>query len=420
MRILIITNVFHPSNMIGAFRMNAFARYFSRAGHDVTVIAEGAEDVNESWEGCDVRYVSDPIVRNYSYLSSRIYDGRWSMRRAVKALEYRLTLNSSLWCRKAIAASRRVMAGGRIDAVLSTGGHDMVSHRCALKLKREFPEVYWIADMRDELRVPRLKYAIPLLHRLSLRRLKKAMKMTLDMSDLILSVSKPIVDDLRRASSHGRVLEICNGYDYPEVYDCCFQDRFTMMYLGRFYPGIHPDNLFGAYVELIDEGRLPADCVIKIVGNPLKIDIPDALRSNVVELPIVDHDEAVRMSIEECDALLMIYSRRAGRKGVYSGKLLDYLATNKPILAISDPGDVVGDLMRDTGTGYAVDEDDIPAIKSAVMKCYDLWLNRRTMPRDWDRIKEFRRSRQVGKLLDYLAGNMTDGSGQCGNKCVGV
>ena len=47
------------------------------------------------------------------------------------------------------------------------------------------------------------------------------MKMTLDMSDLILSVSKPIVDDLRRASSHGRVLEICNGYDYPEVYDCC-------------------------------------------------------------------------------------------------------------------------------------------------------------------------------------------------------
>ena len=86
MRILIITNVFHPSNMIGAFRMNAFARYFSRAGHDVTVIAEGAEDVNESWEGCDIRYVSDPIVRNYSYLSSRIYDGRWSMRRAVKAL----------------------------------------------------------------------------------------------------------------------------------------------------------------------------------------------------------------------------------------------------------------------------------------------------------------------------------------------
>lgn len=160
--------------------------------------------------------------------------------------------------------------------------------------------------------------------------------------------------------------------------------------------------------------------MIKIVGNPLKIDIPDALRSNVVELPIVDHDEAVRMSIEECDALLMIYSRRAGRKGVYSGKLLDYLATNKPILAISDPGDVVGDLMRDTGAGYAVDEDDIPAIKSAVMKCYDLWLNRRTMPRDWDRIKEFRRSRQVGKLLDYLAGNMTDGSGQCGNKCVGV
>ena len=78
MRILIITNVFHPSNMIGAFRMNAFARYFSRAGHDVTVIAEGAEDVNESWEGCDVRYVSDPIVRNYSYLSIAHHKCGWT------------------------------------------------------------------------------------------------------------------------------------------------------------------------------------------------------------------------------------------------------------------------------------------------------------------------------------------------------
>ncbi|MDE5723632.1 MAG: glycosyltransferase [Paramuribaculum sp.] len=412
MKLLIITNVFHPSNMIGAFRINAFARYFSRAGHDVTVIAEGARDTEERWEGCDVRYVSDPIVRNYSYLSSRIYDGRWSLRRVAKALEYRLTLNSALWSRKALAASRRAMAVGHFDVVLSTGGHSMVSHRCALKLKREFPEVYWIADMRDELRMPIVRYPIALLHRLSVRRLKKAMRMTLDLSDLLLSVSKPIVDDLRRDSSHGRVLEICNGYDYPEVYGSCFQEKFTMMYLGRFYPGIYPDNLFAAYVELIDEGRLPADCVIKIVGNPLKIDIPDALRSNVVELPIVDHDEAVRMSIEECDALLMIYSRRAGRKGVYSGKLLDYLATNKPILAISDPGDVVGDLMRDTGAGYAVDEDDIPAIKSAVMECYDLWLNRRAMPRDWDRIKEFRRSRQVGILLDYLAENMPGAAGR--------
>ena len=412
MKILIITNVFHPSNMIGAFRINAFARYFSRAGHDVTVIAEGARDTVERWEGCDVRYVSDPIVRNYSYLSSRIYDGRWSLRRVMKALEYRLTLNSALWSRKALAASRRAMAVGHFDVVLSTGGHSMVSHRCALKLKREFPDVYWIADMRDELRMPVVRYAIPLLHRLSVRRLKKAMRMTLDLSDLLLSVSKPIVDDLRRDSSHGRVLEICNGYDYPEVYGSCFQEKFTMMYLGRFYPGIYPDNLFGAYVELIAEGRLPADCVIKIVGNPLHIDIPDALRQNVVELPLVDHDEAVRMSVEETDVLLMIYSRRAGRKGVYSGKLLDYLATNKPILAICDTGDVVGDLMRDTGAGFAVDEDDIPAIKRAIMVFYDLWLNKRAMPRDWDRIKEFRRSRQVGILLDYLAENMPGTAGR--------
>ena len=104
----------------------------------------------------------------------------------------------------------------------------------------------------------------------------------------------------------------------------------------------------------------------------------------------------------------MVYSPRKGRRGVYSGKLLDYLATNKPIISIYDHSDVVGELMRDTRAGFAVDEDDIPAIKDALMDCYRLWLEKRTMPRDWEKIKEFRRSHQVGLLLDYLEKEMRD------------
>lgn len=231
------------------------------------------------------------------------------------------------------------------------------------------------------------------------------MQQVYDMSDLILSVSRPLVEDFKKFSSHGNVLEIRNGYDYPEMYDSNFQDHFTMTYLGHFYNNIHPDNWFKAYAELIDDGILPDDGIIKIVGNNEPIEIPENIRRNVIQLPTVPHDEAVRISIYESDVLVMLYSNKAGRKGVYSGKLLDYLATNKPILAMTDPNDVVGELMKETNSGFIVNDNDIPAIKNTITKCYLLWKNKETLPRNWNKIKEYRRSHQVKLLIDYLLEN---------------
>ena len=222
------------------------------------------------------------------------------------------------------------------------------------------------------------------------------------MSDLLLSVSKPIVENLKASSAHGHVLEIRNGYDYPEVYDNHFQEHFTMTYLGHFYRNIHPDHWFKAYAELIEEGLLPDDSKIKIVGNHELIRIPESIRKNVIEIPVVPHDEAIRISIHETDALIMIYSNKTERKGIYSGKLLDYLATNKPIISMYDPNEVVGKLMNETKAGFVVRYDDIPAIKNTLMKCFHLWKNREALPRNWDKIKEYHRSHQVGLLIEYL------------------
>ena len=89
---------------------------------------------------------------------------------------------------------------------------------------------------------------------------------------------------------------------------------------------------------MIEEGRLPENSKIKIVGNFKKLDVPDRISSNVIQCKNVP----IKISLTEVDTLLMMY--QSGRKGVYSGKLFDYLATNKPILALYDPNDVVAPL----------------------------------------------------------------------------
>lgn len=401
MNILIVTNFFFPKSAIASFRMNAFAKYFHEAGHEVTVVTEGCCDSITYWEGCEVHYLKDPVISEISDQQLQRYmhyQNRWAPRRIVYALEVRMTLDEKrLWRIRAQRRVKKLFDSRHYDIVLTTYCR-LSPHMIALAMRRKGYQFYWIADMRDEMS------DITWMPGQTKRscRLAKFERQILSNADLVVSVSKPILDKFRTMATHDRFLEIRNGYDYEEVHESYFQNHFTMGYIGRFYGGITPDNWFKAYSELILEGQLPADSKIKIVGNSQKLNIPELIRPNVEELDTVSHDEAVRISIHETDVLVMIYPNN-GRKGVYTGKLMDYLATNKPIIAMYDPTDVVGALMEETKAGFAVYESDIKGIKEAIMKCYHIWKNRDVLPRDWDNIRRYSRRYQTQLLLDYLA-----------------
>lgn len=398
MNILIISNSFYPNNKISSFRMNAFAKYFHEAGHDVTVVTEGDCDSTAFWEGCEVHYIKNPVISNQQLRQHLHTPVKWNLQRIFYALEWLLTLDKRLWRIRTQKCVKMLLDSRKYDVVLTT--FPILSpHMIALAMRRKGYKFYWIADMRDE-----MSQIIKQKDRWGVsRRLRGPERRIVNNADLVLSVSKPILDGFRKQATHNRFLEIKNGYDYEEVHKSYFQKHFTMGYIGRFNGReINPDNWFKAFSELICEGELPTDSRIKIVGNYVKLNIPDSIKPNVEELDAVIHDEAVRISIYETDVLVMVHPNN-GRRGVYSGKLLDYLATNKPIIAMYDPTDVVGDLMEETKAGFAVDESDIKGIKEAIMKCYHIWQNREVLPRNWDNIRRYSRRYQTHLLLDYLA-----------------
>lgn len=398
MHILIISNFFFPKNQIASFRINAFAKYFHEAGHEVTVVTEGNCDSTTLWEGCEVHYLKDPVIPNQQLRQCAQFRRKWVLRRIVHGLQWRLTLDKKrVWRMRAQKCVKKLLGNKKYDVVLTTYPR-LSPHMIALAMRKKGYQFYWIADMRYEM--SERQWLKKDRWRIS-SRLVVPERRILKNADLVVSVSKPILDGFRAMATHNRFLEIKNGYDYEEVHEVYFQDHFTMGYIGSFYGDITPDNWFKAYSELICEGQLPADSKIKIVGNSMKLNIPDSIKPNVEELDPVVHDEAVRISVHETDVLVMIHPNN-GRKGVYSGKLLDYLATNKPIIAMYDPNDVVGALMEETKAGFAVDESDINGIKETILKCYRIWLNREALPRDWDKIRQYSRSHQTRLLLEHL------------------
>lgn len=394
MRVLIISNWFYPNNVIAAFRIEAFAKYFQLAGHSVTVVTEGEVDETKLWHGCEINYVKNPLI-TYSYMARCVKAGkRWVPRRIVNGLLCRVTADSKfMWRFKAYNKAVSLCEANSFDVVLSSFG-PLAPHMVAFRLRRNGYRFYWITDMRDEmskhLYIPRNQARLLIAYE----------RKIVNSSDLVLSVSQPLLSDFKCYCKHDHFLEIKNGYDYEEIHDVLFQPQFTMAFIGRFYGGASPANWFKAFSELINEEKLPSDCQIKIIGNLLKLDVPEDIIPNVLQIESVAHSEAIQMSLD-VDTLVVIHS--TGRKGVYTGKLFDYLATNKPILALCDPEDVVARLLDDTKAGFTVDNADIEGIKKMILRCYSIWKNKEVLPRNWEKIRRYTRKNQCKILLDYLA-----------------
>ena len=60
-------------------------------------------------------------------------------------------------------------------------------------------------------------------------------------------------------------------------------------------------------------------------------------------------------------------------KGVLSGKVFEYIAVGRPILAIVPPDGAAAELIRETGAGVVAPPDDPAAIRAALDELHARW-----------------------------------------------
>ena len=74
------------------------------------------------------------------------------------------------------------------------------------------------------------------------------------------------------------------------------------------------------------------------------------------------------------DVLLLLVPRAGGRGlSVVSGKVFEYLAAQRPILALVPPEGDAATLLRDTGSAWIADPDDEGAIRDALAEAVAAW-----------------------------------------------
>jgi hypothetical protein len=93
---------------------------------------------------------------------------------------------------------------------------------------------------------------------------------------------------------------------------------------------------------------------------------------------------------------------------VLSGKVFEYLAADRPILAVVPPDGAAADLIRETGAGTVVAPDDVDGMVAALRNLHARWkageLEDAPLSDEW-RARVSRRTRveELAQLLERIA-----------------
>jgi hypothetical protein len=102
--------------------------------------------------------------------------------------------------------------------------------------------------------------------------------------------------------------------------------------------------------------------------------------------------------------LLLIPDAEGRGRGILSGKVFEYLAAERPILALVPPDGAAAALLRSTGAGVVVAPDDVDGIERELTAMRDRWragtLEPPALSDDWRR--KVSRQTRIQELVDLL------------------
>jgi glycosyltransferase involved in cell wall biosynthesis len=279
------------------------------------------------------------------------------------------------WVKPAFRFLKKYLKEHPVDLIVSTGPpHSM--HLVALKLKKHFPTP-WLADFRDPWT------EIDFYHQLKLTWLADKIHHLLEKKVLInAGVVTVVSPDIKRTTEKlcGRTVEVVyNGYDPEDFVDIEPVDNlfFVVSHFGAFNRTRNPSALWKAMDELGD--KLPA------FKELLKIRLVGQTDSNIVNelghlglsgqieiIPHLNHKAGLKF-LGQSAVLLLPLNDAPNAKGILPGKMFEYLALGRPVLAIGPKESDCEEIILKTKAGFYCDFGDKEGLKASLEKLFTAW-----------------------------------------------
>jgi glycosyltransferase involved in cell wall biosynthesis len=309
------------------------------------------------------------------------------------------------WNLTAIPAALRIVRREGIDVVVTTSPPSSV-HLVGAAAKRAGAR--WVADLRDSLGAHPHRRAESRLVRAKESGERAVARTVARSADAIVTVSDAIAEEVRALRPKGRVVTIANGCDFDDFAGLEYRpgERFRITHTGSFFGKRSPRP----FLEALAGTDL--DVVARFVGDFRSADRDWAeglgLGDRLELYPYVPRRRSLELQ-RDSEALLLLVPEAGGRgRGVLSGKVFEYLAAERPILAAVPPDGAAADLLRETGAAIVAPPDDVKAIRAALVELVERWragrLNGSPLSEELrERLSREARSEELADLLRSLA-----------------
>jgi glycosyltransferase involved in cell wall biosynthesis len=379
-KLLLVSFYFPPAGGGGVQRPLKLATHLPAAGIETHVLAP--DDPKWIHTGDELAVPTKAWVHRAHYLGPKGrkpaeelhgLEGVDRMVRQAGLLSRRFLVpdENAAWALTAGPAAIRLIRRHSIDVVLTTSPPPSV-HLIGAAAKAA-TGVKWIADLRDSLLAHAHRQADNPAAVLKEKSRAAVARLVAKRADAVVAVSEPIAEETRGLEPAGRVVTIPNGCDYEDFQglDYTPSDRFRITHTGSFIGRRSPRP----FLTALAESRL--DVVARFVGDFRAADSEWAdglgLGDRLELVPYASHRESLQLQ-RDSEALLLLIPEAEGRgRAVLSGKVFEYLAAERPILASVPPDGEAARLLRETGAGIVVGSEDVAGIRAALEGLVARW-----------------------------------------------
>lgn len=410
-KVLIIANEFPPMGGAGVQRTTKFVKYLPSFGLEPIVVTK--EHVGNLTDNS----LLEDLPKNLKVYSLKPYDTvnkKGLLKLPYKFLGTRILSPDAefFWYYFNRENVLDIIKKEKINCIYSTS-FPYSAHLLGLYIKREFPDLPWVVDFRDEwTNNPYNLDSIYKKVKLKAER-RKEYEVTSECDYFITNspfMLENFIADNKTLS--GRSTFIPNGYDDDDFQGLINKrdggDKFVITYSGSLYGRRNLDEFLDGLKILIDNNKIDKNKLeIRIVGNIYETILTSyaqkyGLEGVIKSYGYLPHKDSIQM-LYNSDIILLVIGKGKGSKNFYTGKIFEYIRVDRPILAIVPEDGAAAQVIDSTNTGKVVDPEDIVSVSEALEYYYLNWLNNVEIHKpNWEAVKTYSRKSQTEKLANIL------------------
>ncbi|WP_271393233.1 glycosyltransferase family 4 protein [Aequorivita sinensis] len=390
-RALIVTYYWPPAGGPGVQRWLKFVKYFKEFGVEpIVYIPENPNyplvDENFSAEiPSNVEVIKHPIKEPYRFakffskkktkqMSSGIISKKDST--AIEKLMLYVRGNFFIpdarvgWVKPSVKYLSDYLENNDVDVVITTGPPHSL-HLIGKQLKKEL-NVKWIADFRDPWTTIHYHKSLRL-NKTSEKKHKALEAAVLNTADVV-TVTSPTTKKEFEEITNKPIEVITNGFDITEEVNYNRDLKFSISHIGSLLSERNPKNLWYILAEICKKNTsFKKDLELKFAGavsDEVKESLSEFnLDENSKFLGYVSHFEALKLQ-NESQVLLLVEINSAETRAIIPGKLFEYLAAKRPIIALGPYKSDIEAIVDETKSGRFFDYSEDKELKNEILRLY--------------------------------------------------